>query len=144
MHCRAVCKQTNCENWRKTRTHKLHTRSHGCCLLLFVIVCCYVYCSYIGSLLLLPGWLRFDCFLHFLYLRFAKPRYTERTLRRVQFHVLQVSPFKLEVRCAKTADILSAACSKMVSQYFCRRLSLYELLMHARHGCKQSLHCFYY
>ena len=33
-------------------------------------------------------------FLRFLRcLRFAKPRYTERTLRRVQFHVSQVSPF---------------------------------------------------
>ena len=32
--------------------------------------------------------LRFGCFLRFLRcLRFAKPRYTERTLRRVQFHV---------------------------------------------------------
>ena len=38
--------------------------------------------------------LRFGCFLRFLRcLRFAKPRYTERTLRRVQFHVSQVSPF---------------------------------------------------
>ena len=38
--------------------------------------------------------LRFGCFLRFLRcLRFAKPRYTERTLRRVQFHVSQVSLF---------------------------------------------------
>ena len=37
--------------------------------------------------------LRFGCFLRFLRcLRFAKPRYTEQTLRRVQFHV---SPFHL-------------------------------------------------
>ena len=38
--------------------------------------------------------LRFGCFLRFLRcLRFAKPRYTERTLRRVQFHVSHVSLF---------------------------------------------------
>ena len=34
---------------------------------------------------------------------------------------------ELEVTCAKTADILTAAYWKMVSQYLCRRLSPHEL-----------------
>ena len=38
--------------------------------------------------------LRFGCFVRFQRcLRFAKPRHTERTLRRVQFHVSHVSLF---------------------------------------------------
>ena len=45
---------------------------------------------------------------------------------------------ELEVRCAKTADILTAAYWKMVSQYLCRRLSPHELSPDARKAWLQT------
>ena len=45
---------------------------------------------------------------------------------------------ELEARCAKTADIITAAYWKMVSQYLCRRLSPHELSPHPRKAWLQT------